>query len=146
MNKIIIIVDLGHFKAYRATKAPMESTRIELIKSYDTIDGHGRLGEKLSDNAGRFGMGGGKDGAAKGYGEPHNLESETERKLVKTIAQDINILIKKEKITKWHLAAVKKINKQIVELLTPAVKKKLDKNITADLTKTRRSDILSYFE
>jgi hypothetical protein len=55
MNKIIIAVDLGHFKAYKITKNPMESTRTKLIKSYDAIDAHGKLSEKLTDNAGRFG-------------------------------------------------------------------------------------------
>lgn len=153
MNKIIIAVDLGHFKAYRITKNPMESVRTKLIKSFDAIDAHGKLSEKLTDNAGRFGTGGGTKiagrstkVAAKGYGEHHNLHMEIEKKLIKTIAKDINEIIKKEKFPKWYLAAIKKINKQVVELLNVAVKNKLEKNITLDLTKTHTSEILSYFE
>jgi hypothetical protein len=146
MEKIIVVVDLGHFKAYKVTKEPLESTRTKLIKSYDAIDAHGKLSEKLSDNAGRFGIGKGKNGAAKGYGEPHNLHLEIEKKLIKTIAQDINELIKKEKLPQWYLAAVRKINKQVVELLNAAVRAKLEKNITADLTKTHKSEILGFFK
>jgi hypothetical protein len=146
MNKIIIAVDLGHFKAYRITKNPMESARTKLIKSYDAIDAHGKLSEKLTDNAGRFGTGRGTKIAAKGYGEQHNLHMEIEKKLIKTIARDINEIIKKEKYPKWYLAAIRKINRQVVELLNMTVKNKLEKNITSDLTKTHKSEILSYFE
>jgi hypothetical protein len=80
MNKIIIAVDLGHFKAYKITKNPMESTRTKLIKSYDAIDAHGKLSEKLTDNAGRFGTGRGTKIEAKGYGEQHNLQTEIEKR------------------------------------------------------------------
>ncbi len=146
MDKIIIVVDLGHFKAYRVSKNPMESPKTELIKSYDFIDGHGKLRDKLSDVAGRFGAGEGKGSARKGYGEPHNIELETEKRLIKLIVKDINGLIAKEKCAKWYLAAVKSINKQIVGNLAPGVKAKLHKNIAADLTKVARSKILSRFE
>ncbi len=146
MSKIIVVVDLGHFKAYRVSKNPMESPRTELIEGYDMIEAHGKLSDKLSDSAGRFGIGGGKNGSAKGYGEPHNLHTETEKKVIKMIAQDINRLIRKENCPRWYLAAIKRINRQIVDLLGSRVKSRLEKNITADLTKTHRSEILGYFE
>jgi hypothetical protein len=146
MKKIIVVVDLGHFKAYRVSKNPMESVRTELIEGYDIIESRGKLSDKLSDSAGRFGTGGGKNGSAKGYGEPHHLQTEIEKKLIKMIAHDINRLINKENYPRWYLAAVKKINRQIVDRLGSTVRSKLYKNITSDLTKTHRSEILSYFE
>jgi len=145
MKKIIIVADLGHFKAYEVSRNPMESPRIELKKSYDIIEAHGRLGDKLSDGAGRFGMTGGKKGI-KGYGEPHNMKLEMKRKLIKQISKEINELIKKTKPSRWHLAASKGINKQIIENLEPSVRERLDKNISADLTKKHKSEILDYFK
>jgi hypothetical protein len=143
---IIIAADLGHFKAYRITKDPMEkSPRVTLIKGYDSIEGHGKLGDKLSDSAGRFVRGGGKKKSAKGSGERHNIELETEKKIIRMIARDIDDLIVSEKCEKWYLAAAEKINGQIVEKLTPEVKIKLDKNIAADLTKIDKSEILGHF-
>jgi hypothetical protein len=143
---IIIAADLGHFKAYRITKDPMEkSPRVMLIEGYDSIEGHGKLGDKLSDSAGRFVRGGGKKESAKGAGERHNIELETEKKIIKMIARDIDDLIVREKCEKWCLAAAEKINGQIVEKLTPEVKIKLDKNIAADLTKIDKSEILGHF-
>ncbi|MBI5074003.1 MAG: host attachment protein [Nitrospirae bacterium] len=146
MNKVIIAVDLGHFKAYKVTKQDHESPKIQLIESYDSIEAHGKLSDKLSDTSGRFAMGGGKNGAAKGYGEPHNIELEMEKKAAKLISNDINAIIKKEGSPRWYLAASKMINSQILDHLDAAVKAKLDKNIMFNLTKTDKSDIMKHFE
>lgn len=146
MEKIIVTVDLGHFKAYKVTQNPLESPRVQLIESYDSIEAHGRLGDRITDEAGRFGMAGGKGGAAKGYGEPHNIALETEKKLVKLIARDINAIIRKESCDRWFLAAERKINKQVLDNLDPDVRSKLEKNIAANLTKTDKSEIRGYFE
>ena len=146
MNKIILVVDLGHFKAFKVTKAQMEIARITLIESYDSIDAHGKLGEKLSDRAGRFKRGEGQRKEAMGSGEPHNMKTELERRLTKLIANDITTLITKEDFPKWDLSAPGKINGKIIEHLAPAVKNKLGRSITADLTRTAKSKILSYFE
>ncbi len=144
-NTMIITVDLGHFKAYRVTANPGGSPAIDLIESYDSIEGHGKIAEKFYDTAGRFVGGGGKGEVAKGYGEPHNLESEVRKKLVKMIAMDIDALIKKEGCEKWYLAAGDRIEKEIIKRLEPAVKAKLDKSVAMDLTKSPKSEILSHF-
>ncbi|HBH62581.1 MAG TPA: hypothetical protein DDX85_12775 [Nitrospiraceae bacterium] len=146
MDKTIIVVaDLGHFKAYRITQEHMESPRVTMIESYDSIEGHGKLVDKLSDSAGRFGRGGGKEEAAMGSGERHTIETETEKRLIKMIAKNIDALIASEKCEVWHLAAAKKINRQVIGKLKPEIKARLDKNITSDLTKIDRSEILNYF-
>jgi hypothetical protein len=143
---IIIVADLGRVKAYRVTKDPLEiSPRITLIDSYDSIEGHGKLGDKLSDAAGRFRRGGGKNETAKGVGERHNIVLETEKKIIKWIAKNIGDLLDSEKCEKWYLAAGKKINNQIVANLKPEVKARLDKNIAANLSRIEKSEILSYF-
>ncbi len=145
MNKVIIVVDLGHFKAYKVSKEPLESERVEMIESFDNVDAHGKMGDKVSDSAGKFGLGGGKNGI-KGYGEPHNIGLETKRRAVKSLAQNINEVICREDCTRWYLAAGKKINNQLVNCLDPVVKAKLSKNISSDLTKVKKSEILTFFE
>ncbi len=145
MEKIIIVADLGHFKAYRVTKERLESPLVQLIESYDSIEGHGKLVDKFSDMAGRFGRGSGQDEAGMDSGERYTIELEMEKRLIKMIAEDINAVITREKCHKWYLAAGGKINRQIVEKLSPEVIEKLDKNIAADLTKTEKSEILSHF-
>ncbi len=145
MNTMIITVDLGHFKAYRVTANPGGSPTIELVECYDSIEGHGKIAEKFYDTAGRFVGGGGKGEVAKGYGEPHHLESEIRKKLVRMIALDINALIKKEGFEKWYLAAGDRIEKEIIKRLEPDVRSKLDRSVAMDLTKCPKSEILGHF-
>lgn len=144
MGKIIVIVDFGHFRAYKVTREPLESPSIELIESYDHIDAHGRLGEKLTDKAGKFSRAG--TTGAGGSGEPHNMELEKKRRLIKLITQDIKTLINRENCKKWSLAANKNINNQILKNLDSDLKSKLYENIVADLTKVDKSEVLRRFE
>lgn len=146
MNKIIVVVDLGHFKAYTLIKKTGESARLELLESQDLLAAHGKLSDKLSDRAGNFGEGVGKNTAATGYGEPHSIASENEKRLIKLIANNINRVIAKENCAKWYLAAGKAINSQIIENLAADIKAKLGKNIALNLTKTGKTKILSYVE
>lgn len=146
MSKVIFVVDLGHFKAYRVTKDPFEkSPKTELIESYDSLEARLKLSDKLSDAAGRYRQAGGRNGKGAGFGEAHNIALETEKRLIKQIAEDINELVAREKCEKWYLAAGKNINSQIVENLEPAVKAKLDKNVPSNLTKAGKTEILDYF-
>ena len=146
MEKIIIAVDLGHFRAYRVKKEEGESHHLDLIESYDSTEAHGKLSEKYSDANGRFGMMGGKKGAACGNGESHNVKLESEKRMAKLIAKDINALIAREGGKKWYLAAPEEMNRQILENIDPSVKSKLSRNIVEDLTKVKKSDILGHFK
>lgn len=146
MDRIIFAVDLGHFKAYSVSKKPMESPHLELIESYDTTEAHGKLSEKYSDANGKFGLMGGKGGTACGNGETHNIELEAERKAIKGIAKDIDKIVAKEDPPEWCLAAPTEINSRIVDKLTPDVKARMAKNVSANLTKKKKLEILSYFE
>lgn len=141
MDKIVITADLGHFRAYMMTKSPEGTPRVDLIENYDSIEGHGKLGEKLSDTAGSFAG----TAMAKGYGEAHNLELEIQKKLARMIAEDINFLIQEKNHTAWCLAAPEKINSIIINYLNPDVKTALIKNIMADLTNVKQADIPGHF-
>jgi hypothetical protein len=146
MSKVIIAVDLGHFKAYRLTKDPYEkSPKTELIGSYDSIPARLKLSDKLSDAAGRFRLSGGRNGKAAGFGEAHNLETEEEKRLIKQIAEDINQLVRRENCESWYLAAARNINSQIVDNLEPSVKAKMEKNLPCNLTKAGKGDLLDHF-
>jgi hypothetical protein len=143
MKTIIFAVDLGHFKAYKVSKDPLNlsSPKVDLIESYDSVEAHGKLSEKVSDSAGRF-----KQGTGAGFGEPHSMLQESEKRQLKQIAGNIASLLQKEKCEKWYLAAAKDINNQVIEYLDPAVKSKMAKNVKANLTNTAKAEILGYFE
>jgi hypothetical protein len=148
MDTIMIAVDLGHFKAYKVGKTKLGNSKMKLIESYDSIDAHEKLKDRVTDQAGRFRKGGEKAGSskAKGYGEPHNIKLEEEKRLIKLIAKDINAIIGREKCQSWCLAAPAEINNRIVEYLLPDVKATLGKNVTCNLTRAKKLEILGQFD
>jgi protein required for attachment to host cells len=145
MNKVIIVADLGHFKAFKVSKEMMESSRIEMIQDYDILETHGKVSEKLSNGSGTFGLGGGKQGI-RGYGECHNMETENCKRVIKKLAENINKIINREDCKQWNLAAGRKINGKIMENLDKSVKARLTKNISSDLTKAKKAEILARFD
>ena len=147
MSEIIIIADLGHMKAFRMTRNPLglESPKIELIKSCAFNEAHAKFSDKFSDSAGRYYVGSGRKGTGAGFGEPHNIESEEEKRLIAQFAEDIRALILKEGCEKWYFAADSGINSRIIDKLDPSTKAKLKKNVAANLTKASKSRILSRF-
>jgi hypothetical protein len=147
MSTIIIAVDLGHFKAFRISKTSLGKSKMELVESYDSLEAHGKLFDKVTDQAGRRRLDGATGGASKvkGYGEPHNIRLEEEKRLIKLIAKDINALMEREKSESWYFSASEGLNNRILEHLNPDVKARLGKNVEVDLTKSKKTDILSHF-
>src|SRR3989442_14024327 len=48
-NKLIILADLGELKAYKLTRDELDTTpRLELVETFNTLDGHGRIVDKVS--------------------------------------------------------------------------------------------------
>ncbi|MBE0425805.1 MAG: host attachment protein [Nitrospirae bacterium] len=146
MNIIIIIADLGHFKAYRVLKDPLklESDKLELIRDYVSIETHYKSKDKFRDKPGIYKLGGGKGWVSSGFGESQ-AELETEKKLIKQIAESIDAVVREEDCEKWYFAAGGRINGKIIESLDPVVIAKLEKNIKSNLTKLAKSKILLRF-
>jgi hypothetical protein len=142
-DKLIVVADLGRVKAYRVTRDDMStSSRVELVDDVELTEAHGRLVEKVTDKAGRF-PGNGTGPGGMSIGENHNLGLETERRLLKKVAERIDGLVKNER--GWYLAAVKEINPRVLESLSPSARATLQKNVSADLIKTPKDELLSHF-
>jgi len=147
MNELIIVADMGNLKAYRIVKDPLKlaSDKMELIQETAIRESRAKASEKFADTAGRFYLGGGTAGTAAGYGEPHTIESEEERRAVKFLAGEIIVLVHKEGCKRWYMAVDKNINNQVLASLPPEIKATLKKNITANLTKTEKTRIMDHF-
>jgi hypothetical protein len=76
MEKVVVVTDLGHLKAYRLT----------------------------TDSAGRFKRDGGQPSGA-GYGERHGIAREEEKRLIRSTARTIVSVLRKERCQGWYLAA-----------------------------------------
>jgi hypothetical protein len=148
-DKWLVVTDLCSLKAYRLdTSSFTRSPRLEPAFDFENAEAHGRLLDKVSDQAGRFSKGMGRNGAAAGamsYGERHNIALEHRKRLVKQLAGQMSALLRRADVAGCYFAASKEINRQILQELEPAARAKIEKNVAADLTKTDKSELLGRF-
>lgn len=148
MNTLLVVADLGGFKAYklennnRVTRTP----RLELLDQFNNPEAHGRIIDKVSDLSGRFPRAtGARAAGAMSDGERHNIELEARKRFIRQLAQRLNLLARRQDVDRCYLAASREINHPLIEELEPRVRAKIAKNVPADLTKLGRTQILSHF-
>jgi hypothetical protein len=147
-NTLVIVTDLGGFKAYRLENhQPKPTRRLLPVEEFDNADAHGKLGEKVSDLSGRFprSTGASRAAGALSDGERHNIELESRKRMVRQIAQRVNALARDKNIDACLLAASREINRQLLDELEPEVRAKIEKIVAADLTKLERTEIMQHF-
>jgi hypothetical protein len=147
-NTLVVVADLGRFKAYRLENhRPNQTPRLGLVEEFDNADAHEKLGDKVTDLAGRFPRrtGAPNTTGAMSDGERHNIELESRKRLVRQLAQRFNALARDPEVERCLLAASLEINHQLLEELEPRVRAKIEKNLSADLTKLEPAEILRHF-
>jgi hypothetical protein len=141
---LVVVAELGGFKAYKLDDGEMHrSPRLEFIEQFENPEAHVRLTDRVSDLSGRFHRG--TRESAMSDGERHNIELETRKRLVRQLAQRLNVLGRDPEIERCLLAASKDINHQLIEELSPQIRSKIQKNLPADLTKIETVEILRHF-
>jgi len=145
-NKLVVVTDLGSFKAYKLeTNEPHSTPRLELIEEFNLIDAHVKISNQTTDLAGRYHtpvMG----KWATPRGERHNIELERKRRLIKQVAHAINDLLQRNAAEGCYLAASKEINHQILAELPRGARSKIEKLIPCDLTKAEKTELLRHFD
>jgi hypothetical protein len=147
-NTLVVVTDLACLKAFRLENHhPNRTPRLELVEEFNNADAHGKLGDKVSDLSGRFPRRAGvaNSRGAMSDGERHNIELESRKRLVRQLAQRFNSLARGPDVERCLLAASREINHQLLEELEPQVRAKIEKNVSADLTKLEQAEILQHF-
>ncbi len=144
-SKLLIVAGLGKFRAYRFEDSRHYSNpRLELVEAWDTnVASH--LAEELSDQAGRFRKGHSEGPSALSDGEQRNLDLERRRRAMKTVARRIGELLRREPVEGCYLAAGTEIHKALLCELDQASRARIQKNVTANLTRLKPSEIVQYF-
>jgi hypothetical protein len=149
MNKLVVLTDLGTFKAYRLEDDRSNSTpRLQQVDAYETELGDDRIGRRQTDQAGQFQKGSlsfaaVNDGA---NGERHNIRLEDERRSVKQIAERMNNLLANGDFEACYFAAGNEINREIVSHLSPQAKAKIQKNLICNLVNAPKEELLQHFK
>lgn len=143
---IVITADRGSLKAYQVNETPTRGASLQLIQAFDITDAHGRLLDKVTDQAGRFAVAEGA-GAQRGHAsiaEP-KLENETGRRINRELADQIAKIINDSGKEGWSFAAPAEIHSAIVDLLPGRVRDRIVEHVKSDLVKVEPAKLASHF-
>ena len=147
-SSLVIVTDRGGLKAYRVKETPTRGPSLQLVQGFNITDAHGRLIDKVSDQAGRFSVSdgaGAHHGAASSIAERTQLVAETDRRIQKELADQITKIVSQNGKEGWSFAAPAEIHGAIVELLPPAVRDRIVEHVKSDLVKVEPAKLISRF-
>jgi hypothetical protein len=145
-TSLVIVADRGSLKAYQVNETPTRGPSLKLVQAFDITDAHGRLIDKVTDFAGRFPvteMAGPHHGAAS-IAES-KLQTETERRINKELADQITKIINGNGKEGWSFAAPAEIHSAIVDLLPGRVRDRIVEHVKSDLVKVEPAKLHTHF-
>ena len=144
---LVVVANLGHLKAYKVVETPTRGRKLELVDELNFPEAHGRFADKVTDYAGRFPMTQGPGaGQQMAPSEALTVELETQRRLVRLVARQIEAIIRREQPEFWDFAAAPEVYQAILGEITPEYRQRLLRSARADLTKTPPPELLAHFE
>ena len=145
-SSLIIVTDRGSLKAYRVDETPTRGPSLKLVQAFNVTDAHGRLVDKVTDLAGRFPVSDGAGGRhANSIAERTQLETETDRRIHKQLADQIAKIVESDGVEGWSFAAPASIHAAIVDLLPRKVRDRIVEHVKSDLVKTDSSKLSAHF-
>jgi hypothetical protein len=144
-TSLIVVADRGAFKAYRVDETPTRGPSLHLIQAFNITDAHGKMIDKVTDLAGRYGV---ADGAGTHHGAStadSKLETETDRRIYKQLADQIVKIIERRGKEGWSFAAPAEIHSAIVDLLPGNVRDRIVEHVKSDLVKTEPAKLPAHF-
>ena len=145
-SSLIIVTDRGSLKAYRVDETPTRGPSLKLVQAFDVTDAHGKLVDKVTDSAGRFPVSDGAGGRhANSIAERTQLETETDRRIHKQLADQIAKIVESDGVEGWSFAAPASIHAAIVDLLPRKVRDRIVEHVKSDLVKTEPSKLPAHF-
>ena len=146
-SSLVIVTDRGSLKAYRVSETPTRGPSLQLVQAFDITDAHGRLGDKLSDLAGRFPVTEGA-GARRGpasIAERTQWAMEMDRRIQKELADQIAKIVSENGKDGWSFAAPAEIHAAIVDLLPAGIRQRIVEHVKSDLVKVEAARLTGHF-
>ena len=145
-TSLVIVADRGSLKAYRVDETPTRGPSLKLVQAFDITEAHGRLIDKLTDQAGRFPVTEGA-GAHRGPASiaQSKLQTETDRRINKELADQIVKITNGNSGEAWSFAAPSEIHSAIVDLLPGQVRNRIVEHVKSDLVKVEAAKLPNHF-
>jgi hypothetical protein len=145
-TSLVIVADRGSLKAYRVEETPTRGPSLKLVQAFNITEAHGRLIDKLTDVAGRFPV---SDGVSRQHHAASiaesKLETETERRIYKQLADEIARIVSDNGTEGWSFAAASQIHSAIVDLLPGRVRDRIVEHVKSDLVKVEPAKLPGHF-
>jgi hypothetical protein len=145
-SALVIVVDRGSLKAYKVNETPTRGASLQLIQAFNVTDAHGKLLDKVTDQAGRFPV---SDGAGIHHGasiaERTQMETETDRRIFKQLADQIAKVVKSDGVEGWSFAAPADMHSAVVGLLPNDVRQRIVEHVKSDLVKIEPAKLSAHF-
>jgi hypothetical protein len=144
-TSLLIVTDRGSLKAYRVDETPTRGPSLHLVQAFNVTDAHGRLVDKVTDLAGRYSVG---DGAGVQHGASiaqSKLDTETDRRIHKQLADQIAKIVGESGKEGWSFAAPAEIHSAIVDLLPGRVRDRIVEHVKSDLVKVEPAKLSTHF-
>ena len=128
-------------------ETPTRGPSLQLVQAFDITDAHGKLVDKLSDLAGRFPVSDGAGGhhGAGSIAERTQLETETDRRIHKELADQIVKIVSRNGKEGWSFAAPASIHSAVVDLLPANVRDRIVEHVKSDLVKIEPAKLPAHF-
>jgi hypothetical protein len=144
-TSLVIVADRGSLKAYRVGETPTRGPSLQLVQAFNITDAHGKLLDKVTDQAGRFPV---RDAAGLQHGASiaeTKLENETDRRIYKQLADQITKVVKTDGVAGWSFAAPAEFHSAIVDLLPNEVRNRIVEHVKSDLVKIEPARLGAHF-
>lgn len=143
-SSLIIVADRGSLKAYKVNETPTRGPSLQLVQAFNITDAHGRMGDKVSDMAGRFRVGAGQ--GMSGIAERTQMDTEVDRRIYKQLADEIVKIVQGDGSTGWSFAAPAAIHAAIVDLMPASVRDLIVEHVKSDLVKIEPAKLHTHFQ
>lgn len=155
-TSFIIVADRGNLKAFRVEAAGGErQPRLALVQSLSFTEAHTKISEVNTDMAGRFPAGStlSTTGAGAGGGGGRHQAAiaetqqalETDRRIIKQIAEHVATILHQERPRSWGFAAPAAINSAVLERLDAPLRKSMSENHSVDLVNMDPAKLAGHF-
>jgi len=149
VGDLVIVATLGEIKAYIANPRTPEAeaglkpneVKLDLIKAIDIVEAHKKLQDLITGLEGSYKPGFLNKSVS---GERHNLKAEIYRESIKTVAEDIDMLIEEFGNKKVFLSLPKVIANDVLSNMK--YKDKIYRLVEKDLLKTDKNRLIDEFK
>lgn len=131
-TSLVIVADRGNLKAYKVNETPTRGPSLQLVQAFNIMDAHGRFQDKVTDQAGAFPNAAGP-GQMNSIAEQQGIQTETDRRIHKELAERIAQIVKNDSTAGWSFAAPSTIHSAITDLLPRDVRDRIVEHVQADL-------------